>query len=482
MVTLAHLRRLFSRMFLSRPHSHWRSRRILSRPIGNAWVCCEQLEQRVLLSGAPLLRDFTVMSQNLYLGTDLNPIITALSTGDSAEIVSAVSTGWQQVVATDFEERAETLADQILDSQPTLIGLQEVALWQTGTAFDPAPAMTVEYDFLEILLDELTERGLDYAPVSVVSNFSAEVPGFTDPVTLEDIRLTDRDVILARTDLKRSELKLSNSQAENFQTNLVFPLPPELGGGLEITRGWTAIDVKIRGKEFRVINTHLELEVPEVGPLLQLAQAQELLVGPANTDLPVILLGDFNSRADQNGEVYQLMLQAGFSDVWTQTHPGEEGGTCCHDADLRNDVIDFDEGRIDWILYRGEFLPVDMDRFNDELDDRTPTGLWASDHAGLVATLIVNPLPPVVRRFAHPVIFTTSTNLGFDRLDLRFQHRTEVLMNSSPNRAQRILQPHIDHPDIANPDDMHRDEEPRTIVFQKPLIDDLLAFVESQVG
>ncbi len=155
------------------------SRRALSRrqfsPTG-----CELLEQRVLLSGAPLLRDFTVMSQNLYLGTDLNPIIAALGTGDPNVFIPAVSLGWQQVVASNFEERADALADQILSNQPTLIGLQEVALWQTGPAFDPALATDVEFDFLTILLEELGERNLHYEAVAVATNFSAEVPGFTD--------------------------------------------------------------------------------------------------------------------------------------------------------------------------------------------------------------------------------------------------------------------------------------------------------------
>ncbi len=371
----------------------------------SAWIVCELLEERILLSGAPLLRDVTVMSQNLYLGTDLEPIIAAISTGNPQTIVGAVSAGWQQVVASHFQERAGGLADQVLQNQPTLIGLQEAALWQTGLPGDPAPATHVEMDFLQIFVDELAERGLHYQAVTVSSNFSAEVPGYTnltDPASLRDIRLTDRDVILARTDLPAADLKLSHAQAENFQTNLFVPLPALPEGGIEITRGWTSVDVKVRGKEFRMINTHLEEE--QVAGLdvsgVQQAQAQELLTGPADTALPVLLVGDFNSRADQNEAVYEAMIGAGFQDVWTQTHPGDPGFTCCHDPDLPNGTEDFQDGRIDWVLYRGDFLPQDMQLYNVEPADKTASGVWLSDHAGLVASVIAHPLPPVVRRFA----------------------------------------------------------------------------------
>src|SRR5438477_9012621 len=37
-----------------------------------------------------------------------------------------------------------------------------------------------------------------------------------------NVRLTDRTAILARTDLPASELKLSNVQQQDFQTNTVF--------------------------------------------------------------------------------------------------------------------------------------------------------------------------------------------------------------------------------------------------------------------
>lgn len=353
----------------------------------SSWAAYEVLEGRVLLSGTSADRDFSVMSRNLYVGTDLQPIINAIIGGDPGEIVGAVSFGWQEVLATNFPERAEALADEIVTEAPILVGLQEVALWRTGAALDPGAAETVEFDYLSILLDELSERGLEYTVAAVSTNFDAEVTGLTAS-GFRDIRLTDRDVILVRSDLPSSAIKVSNPQASNFETNLVVPLDD--GGFVEITRGWTSVDAKIRGKEFRFINTHLELDLGPSAPI-QYLQTLELLTGPVNTDMAVVLLGDFNAPADDNPLVYQAIVGAGFQDAWAVTNPGDPGATCCHDADLRNETVNFHEGRIDLIFFRGDIEARSAALTGDELSDRTPSGLWPSDHAGVVATLVLSP-------------------------------------------------------------------------------------------
>lgn len=359
------------------------------------------LEDRILLSGSPVLADVNVMTQNLYVGTDLQPIIAALSSGSDEAAVAAVTAGWAEVNQTNFPERAELLAEQIDAQAPLLIGLQEVTAWRTGPAFDPGPAEDLEYDFLAILLDELNERGLNYEAVATSTNFDGEFPGLVDPAdptSFRDIRLTDRDVILARSDV--SGLELSNPQNGNFAVNLPVPVG---AAALEITRGWTAIDVALSGQDFRFINTHLELELPGPAGQIQLAQTAELLTVPAATDLPVILVGDFNSRADnlgptgQPGASYQLLVDAGFQDAWSERRPDDPGFTCCHVSNLMNETVDFQEGRIDLILYRGDVFALSAERVGIDPVDRTPSGLWASDHAGVSARLVVSPLAPVFK-------------------------------------------------------------------------------------
>jgi hypothetical protein len=73
-------------------------------------------------------RQVTVMTRNLYLGTDLNPILTAPSL---PALLVAVGAGWAQVQANDFPARARALADEIADSRPDLVGLQEAMLYRT---------------------------------------------------------------------------------------------------------------------------------------------------------------------------------------------------------------------------------------------------------------------------------------------------------------------------------------------------------------
>jgi hypothetical protein len=73
------------------------------------------------------------------------------------------------VHATNFPERAQALAAGIAANQPDLVGLQEVSLIrsQVPPDFSPIPnATTVEFDYLQILLDALAAHGLSYAPVA----------------------------------------------------------------------------------------------------------------------------------------------------------------------------------------------------------------------------------------------------------------------------------------------------------------------------
>ena len=328
------------------------------------------------------------MTRNLYLGADLSPVVEAAGKGDGPGIVQATTSAWATVKATNFSERAGALADEIERSDPLLVGLQEVSLYRTGP-FDSffgnrTRATHVEFDYLDILRRELNERDLHYAPVAATVNVDAENPGYTAPGVLQNIRLTDRDVILARTDLPDSRLRLSNVQIGNFATYAALPIG-KTGQSIELLRGWGSVDVTLRGQTFRFINTHLQQE----GPFneIQVAQGHEILGGPADTDLPVILAGDFNSRADRTGTpTYGNLIGAGFKDAWSATHPGELGNTFGHDEDLRNMAVNLTQ-RLDIVLFRNNLCTLDAGVVGDELTDRTPSGLWPSDHAGVAATL-----------------------------------------------------------------------------------------------
>src|SRR5262245_1824573 len=152
-------------------------------------------------------RQVTVMTRNLYLGTDLTPIFAAPS---PPALFAAVGAAWAQVQANDFPARAEALADEIAAAEPDLVGLQEAMLFRTDVPPDgPAtPAETVAYDFVDLLVAALAQRGLDYAPAASFTGTDAELPAGLPPT--KDVRLTDRVVVLVRDDARGSELKVSN--------------------------------------------------------------------------------------------------------------------------------------------------------------------------------------------------------------------------------------------------------------------------------
>jgi endonuclease/exonuclease/phosphatase family metal-dependent hydrolase len=328
-------------------------------------------------------RDVTVMTRNLYFGASLDELLLAQNLG---EVLYQVELIWAGVQLTDFNVRAKALADEIVEAQPDLIGLQEVALWRTQFPSDtfsgaPTPATDVAYDFLQILLDELASRGAHYSVVVSIDNLDTELPVLS---TFQDVRLTDRDVILARADLPHGYLQVLDTDAGHFDVLLTLPV----GGAIPVTvyRGWVAADVKVRGKAFRLVNAHLE---DDPAAPIQEFQAWELLLGPTNVDQPVILLGDFNSDTIGTGtDSYEILLSGGFEDAWTDLYAVDSGPTWGHDPDLLNPTPMLTE-RIDLILYRGNFTLKSIDIVGDEDGDQAPGGLWPSDHAGVVATFAI---------------------------------------------------------------------------------------------
>lgn len=314
-------------------------------------------------------REVTALSRNLYVGFDVTTVLGATT---PAEFVARATQGWLSVVASDPESRAEAWADEIAATRPDVVGLQEAALFRIDAPSDgPAtPAEEVRFDYVALLLDALERRGLSYDVAALLEGSDIEVPtalGF-------DVRLTDRIVLLVRADAHGGKLRVLRSEAQPFATNLSVPT---MFGQIEITRGWVAADVRLRGRTFRVVNTHLE---PFSTPV-QVAQAQELLAGPLAPGRPALALGDFNSGPGRPTPVYGMLLGAGFADA-----AANAGLTCCHADDLRNPTPAFTQ-RIDLVLARGGFTPLRAEVVGDEQAVRDALGLWPSDHGGPVATL-----------------------------------------------------------------------------------------------
>jgi endonuclease/exonuclease/phosphatase family metal-dependent hydrolase len=136
------------------------------------------------------------------------------------------------------------------------------------------------------------------------------------------------------------------------------------------------------GNKIRIISTHLE----PISPSIQILQATELLNGPGNTRLPLVLIGDFNSNADGTGTAtYANLITAGFKDSWSVQGQGE-ASTCCQHADLLNPESALSR-RIDFVLFRGDVKVQAVQITGNTPEERTSSNLWPSDHAGLVAKL-----------------------------------------------------------------------------------------------
>ncbi|MFS1512582.1 endonuclease/exonuclease/phosphatase family protein [Chengkuizengella sp. SCS-71B] len=307
---------------------------------------------------------FTIMTWNIYFGANLEPLI-----GTTPEEVPQVTTEiFNQFEQTNFRERAKSISQQIKNIKPHLIGLQEVALWTVRSLTTKS-----ETNFLTILLEELKRIGLEYGVVALNHNFSSELPSSTGDL----IGILDRDVILAK---RNAGFCFCNIQEENFSKNLVVPV----GGVLfTVLRGWSSVDICFQGQKFRLLNTHLEGNSVDV----QMEQAKELLNGPANTTLPILFIGDFNSNAE--GVIkptYDLLINFGFTDVWNISGIGF-GFTAFQARDLLNPIPTLTE-RIDLILFKGNFNVKLSNTVGDKQEDRTLSGLWPSDHAGVLSESI----------------------------------------------------------------------------------------------
>jgi len=354
-----------------------------------------------------------VMTQNLYVGADVFRLFDGAPCGPMQSVYEL----FQTVRATNFPERAEAIADIVQRNRPDVIALQEVSLIRSQTPADflivPNPdgtfayvpnAETIEYDYLALLSNALAARGLDYVVVegAVASDADVELPmaSFDDacnetsvPV---DLRLSDRDVILVRGDHETA-----NAMNTNFAFNLPVRVP--IGGGIELafefTRGFGAVDVTAGKYTHRIVNTHLEVgdATDPSSPLnlIQAAQALQLIAMVTGSELPLTVVGDFNSSPNplDPRPAYALMGLADYIDLWAMRQgPFDPGFTCCHDEALRDDPPALDE-RIDHVFVRlpgaEGLLPIKADVVGARANEQTASGMWPSDHAGIVGTLKV---------------------------------------------------------------------------------------------
>ncbi|ABS27684.1 endonuclease/exonuclease/phosphatase family protein [Anaeromyxobacter sp. Fw109-5] len=283
-----------------------------------------------------------------------------------ADIPRAIDEVWAEMEASDPAGRMRAVAAGIAAARPDLVGLQEAALWRSEPRDGSA---AVAYDLAQLVLDELRILGAPYALAVVAAASDATLPG-----ARAAYRFTDRDVILAR-----EGLAVSNPRSGRFDAGLQLPLPIPGGGSSRIPRAWTSVDVELDGGRFRFVSTHLETV-----EAVSTAQAAEL-VDVAGSDLPVVLVGDFNSAPGD--PAYELLVSGpvGLRDAW-EAGAGP-GLTCCREQ--VDDPAAALTQRVDLILHRG-FTARTIALLGAEAAS-FQAGHWPSDHAGVAATLELGP-------------------------------------------------------------------------------------------
>ena len=370
-----------------------------------------------------------VMTRNLYLGVDImRPLVAVDALPDDAPLAQLLTTlanatheARQIVDDTDFGTRSKLLAQEIAAAKPDLVGLQEVAMWRSGPLEIGAVAVpnaeTVDLNFLKMLRTELKAEGVPYRPVSVNWLSDVEAPSFggtlAAPVEPRDVRLTMRDVILKRVG---SGIEVLRHRERDYTNGLQVEIA---GRPLDFTRGYQWVDVERDQKRFRFVNTHLEAFSSDMA----FAQMQEMLEGPASTARTTIIACDCNSDPLNqsvktsiedtlpHSEPYWLATgEHEYFDTWLQWKPARFGWTSglnetvdepanadgwpVQGAATEDEKISWTH-RIDLVLARradgGPLNVVRGEVTGDQVADRyldgEDTGLWPSDHAGVMISL-----------------------------------------------------------------------------------------------
>lgn len=321
-----------------------------------------------------------VMTWNLFYGFDDGPVIAAAMSGDETAIAEAATVAWGQIHATNFHKRVRDIALRIRLEEPDLIGVQEAVRYvQT----DSNGSIVETLDHLEILVAALRDVGLPYGVVSSVDTLSMPLPVVDANGNLTTVSIQDRVAVLARSNHAR--VAVSNPQSGIYQVIL----GPEVGFPFPLPQGWASVDVAVSGHHFRFVTTHLEdaSADPAVLPI-QEAQAAELVNRHVADGLPVVFAGDFNTDGFRKWPTYKMLTQDfGLTDAWKAANHNAPGLTWGQSPDLLNPFPRLTQ-RLDLVLLSGRFGVKDADVVGAKLLDRVPAGMWPSDHAGLVVTLV----------------------------------------------------------------------------------------------
>ena len=240
----------------------------------------------------------TVMSRNLYLGSDVGVAMKLLP-----NFPAAAQFMWDQVKVTDFAQRAPLLAKEAARIKPDVIGIQEATIWYCKK--DLWSGNVEVFNFLDQLIKETKQTGVGYS-LAKLNSKSAFNPGYSiaaipyltkvvDPQTFRPLFKQDSascgftigDALLVRDDRMNDIKQLGNSEYE-----ATYSIIPTL---MTIYRGYSWLDLASGKSTVRIVTTHLEsIWDHDVIPNSVL-QARQLVEDLKATTMPLIVMGDFNA-------------------------------------------------------------------------------------------------------------------------------------------------------------------------------------------
>lgn len=374
-----------------------------------------------------------VMSRNLYLGADVGVALELIP-----DFPAAAQFMWNQVAATDFKERAPKLAAEVIANDADVVGLQEATTWFCKKNL--WSKKVVVFNFTEEFLNATKAAGREYVLAAKdgvrALNVGYSIPAIpyltmvNDPKRFQPIFGSDRaacgfeigDAIAIKRELFDNIRAVGNSEYENN-----YSIIPKI---MTIYRGYTWIDLRHGESTVRIVSTHLE-SLWDSGKVPHSAiQARQLIVDLAQSDMPLIVMGDFNSdprdprspqslnpggqpessevckaqrtRPNQESAIttcnaYWLMRAAGFSDAGPDALDGNHFtwgmGALLTDADPLRLKAAQEMGnkwgftdRLDYIFTKNGAVAA-----NSGLIGNLPPeeGLWPSDHAGVITEIIL---------------------------------------------------------------------------------------------
>ena len=240
----------------------------------------------------------TVMSRNLYLGADVGVAMELIP-----DFSAAAQFMWNQVAATDFSLRAPVLAKEVIEQDADVVGLQEATNWYCKKNL--WSKKVVIFDFTKEFLAATKAAGNEYVLASKngidALNIGYSIPAIPyltmveDPKSFQPIFGSDKaacgfeigDAIVVKKELANQIIQVGNTEYDAS-----YSIIPKI---MTIYRGYTWIDFDHNGSKVRIVSTHLESlwdsnKVPNSA-----LQATQLIGDLAKTNMPTIVIGDFNS-------------------------------------------------------------------------------------------------------------------------------------------------------------------------------------------